>query len=86
MDGVVEVESLVTELLAELEALGDREGSGKLRFVALVFTIDLGPLDLVPWSEQWACTGSHVPDVTPHHGGSVTGIAGGWRFSAGATL
>jgi hypothetical protein len=68
MDGVVEVEGLIAELLAKLKALGDREGGGELGFLALLFTIDLSPLGLVTGSEQWPYTGSHVPDVTPLFG------------------
>lgn len=52
MDGVVELECLVAELLAELEALGDREGCGELRFLALLFLVDLRPLGLVAWGKK----------------------------------
>jgi hypothetical protein len=77
MDGVVEVEGLVAKLLPELQALRDREGGSELRFLTLLFAIDLGPLGLVAGSEQWPCMSSQVPNGTPPFQGSVTGVAAG---------
>lgn len=50
VDGVVEIECLIAELLTKLQSLGDREGHGELRFLSLLFAIDLSPLGLIPRS------------------------------------
>jgi hypothetical protein len=49
MDGVVEIECLVAEPLAELQTLWDRESLSELGVLALLFAIDLGPLGLVAY-------------------------------------
>jgi hypothetical protein len=47
VDGVVEVEGLIAEPLAKLEALANRERPGKLDFLALLFPVDPLPFGLV---------------------------------------
>jgi hypothetical protein len=64
VDGIIEVESVIAELLAKLKTLGDRERGGELRFLALLFAIYLRPLGLVPGSEQGPYTSSHGPNLT----------------------
>jgi len=39
VDGVIELECLIAELLAKLQSLGDREGLGELRFLSFLFAI-----------------------------------------------
>jgi hypothetical protein len=51
VDGVIEIECLIAELLAKLQPLGDREGQRELRLMALIFAVDLGPLGLVAGGE-----------------------------------
>jgi chromosome segregation ATPase len=64
-DGVVEVERVIAETLAVLEALGEREPRSKPCFLFCLFAIDLRPLVLVAGGKKRAASdfGGHMQMV-----------------------
>ena len=70
VDGVIEIECLIAELLTKLQSLGNGESQSELCFLSLLFAIELSPLGLVAWG--WSRTllrrGCHTAMVPPPDG------------------